>query len=384
MDNKGRGITYKDNKIVFVNNALTNEDVDIKVILDKKNYMVADVLKYNIKSDDRIKPKCKYFGFCGGCNMQHLKYDKQLEYKLEYLNDMFKKLNIKVSNIISCNPFLYRNKITLKVKDKIGFYKLNTNEIVEIKKCMIAEDNINEKLKYLEKLDITNIDEIIIKTFNDKTMLVINSSDNVNINEIKNYFDAIYINNKLVSGNRIIADINGIKYLIAPNGFFQVNLKVASKMFEHIKNICIKENSKNVLDMYCGCGSISLYIATIVDKVLGVELNQASIKDANENKLLNNIYNVDFICDTTDNIKNLTNFDTIIVDPPRSGLSKKLINKVLDSKIDNIIYVSCDPATLKRDLEILSKNYKVENITSFDMFANTYHVECVCLLKLER
>ena len=383
MDNKARGITYNNNKIVFVNNALINEDVELKIILDKKNYMVADVLKYNIKSNDRIRPKCKYFGLCGGCNLQHLSYEKQLEYKLKYLNDMFKSLNIKVAEIIRSDEFGYRNKITLQVKDKVGLYKLNTNDIVEINSCMIVDKNINNKLKHLERLDITDINEIILKSFDNKTMIVINSNkDNIDIDNIKDYFDAIYINNQLIYGNRLLATINNIKYLISPTGFFQVNLSVAKKLFDYIKKICIEHKFKNVLDMYCGCGSISLYIASVTNKVLGIELNESSIKDANKNKSINNIRNVDFICDTTDNIKNIDDFDSMIVDPPRSGLSKKLRDKILKSDIKNIIYVSCDPATLKRDLDILKEKYEILNIKAFDMFANTYHVECVCVIKM--
>ena len=382
MDNKARGITYNNNKIVFVNNALIDEDVDIKITLDKKRYSIADVKKYNIKSCDRIKPKCKYFGFCGGCNLQHLSYENQLKYKLDYLNDMFKPLNVKISKITKSDEFYYRNKITLKVNNKIGFYEINSNNIVEVDNCIIADKNLKDKIDILKKLDTNSINEIILKSFNDKTMIVINSkTDKIKIDVIKDYFDTIYINNKLVYGNRMIATIDNIKYFIAPNAFFQVNLKVARKMFKHIKNTCIKYNAKNILDMYCGCGSISLYISDICNKVLGVEINEQSIKDAIENKKINDIRNVEFICDTTDNIEKFDDFDTIILDPPRSGLSRNLINNILNSKINNIIYVSCDPVTLKRDLQSLSSNYNIREIEAFDMFPQTYHVECISVLE---
>ena len=381
MDNKARGITYKDNKIVFVNNALPGEDVDIKIILDKRKYSVADVSNYNIKSSKRIKPKCKYFGFCGGCQLQHLSYKNQLEYKVNYLNEIFKSLNIKIKKIHYSEEYNYRNKITLKTKEKIGFYKLNSNDIVEINNCIIADKNLTSKIKYLNKLDSGLVKEIILKSFGNKNMLVINGDNNISVEEIKNYFDCVYINNNLVYGKRIIANINNIKYLISPNAFFQVNIKIASKMFKHIKNICTNIKSKNILDLYCGCGSISLYVADIAEKVLGIELNESSIKDAIENMKLNNIKNVSFICDTTDNVKEIDNFDTLIVDPPRNGLSKSLIGKIIDSKIKNIIYVSCDPVTLKRDLEYLNTYYKIKSIEAFDMFPQTHHVETITVLE---
>lgn len=383
MDNQGRGITYYNDKIVFVNNALPNEDVDIFITLDKKKYSVANAIKYNRISKSRIKPKCEYYGICGGCQLEHISYKDELEYKKNYLNDIFKVLDIKIDKIVYDNDYNYRDKITLKVSKSIGFNKLNSNDIIGIDSCMIADKLINDMIKYLKLIDTTNIKEFIIKSFNNKSMLVINGNNDIDISKITKYFDAIYINNKLVSGNRIITTIDNIKYYIAPNGFFQVNITVAEKMFNYIKAICVKKNSNKVLDLYCGCGSISLFIADSVKYVYGIELNEDSIRDANDNKKLNNITNVNFSCDTTNNINDISSFDTIIVDPPRSGLSKKVVNKILSSNIKNIIYVSCDPITLKRDLTYLKDKYNIESITTFDMFPNTYHVENVANLSLE-
>ena len=384
MDNQARGITYYNDKIVFVNNALPNEDVDINIIIDKKRYSVANVAKYNKIDKNRIKTKCKYYGICGGCQLEHINYQDELEYKKNYLNDIFKVLGIKIDKIISSNDYGYRNKISLKVdNNKIGYNKLNSNEIISIDKCLIADNLINEKIKYLEYIDKNKVNEIIIKSFDNKVMLVLDGENNIDISKLINHFDTIYINDKLVCGDKIITTINSIKYYIAPNSFFQVNSSIAEKMFNYIKDICKKNNASRVIDLYCGCGSISLIIADIVDYVYGVELNKQSIIDANENKLLNNISNVEFKCDTTDNIEDINDFDNMIVDPPRNGLSKKVINKILSSNIKNIIYVSCDPITLRRDLLLLKDKYNIDNITTFDMFPNTYHVENVCILSIK-
>lgn len=384
MDNQARGITYYNDKIVFVNNALPKEDVEIKIILDKKRYSVASVTKYNKISVKRIKPKCKYYGICGGCQLEHINYQDELEYKKNYLNDIFKVLDIKIDKIVSDNDYGYRNKVTLKVdNNKIGYNKLNSNEIISIDKCLIADELINEKIKYLDLIDKKEVNEIIIKSFNNKIMLVLNGENNIDISKLINHFDTIYINDKLVSGNKIITTINSIKYYIAPNSFFQVNSSIAEKMFNYIKDICKKNNASRVIDLYCGCGSISLIIADIVDYVYGVEVNKQSIIDANENKLFNNISNVEFIRDTTDNIEDISDFDTMIIDPPRSGLSKKVIDKIINSNIKNIIYVSCDPITLRRDLLLLKNKYNIDSITTFDMFPNTYHVENVCTLSIK-
>lgn len=380
MDNQGRGITYFNGKIVFVNNALTNEDVDIKLTLDKKKFSVADVIKHNKVSPLRIKPKCKYFNVCGGCQLQHLNYKNQLEYKKDKLNNIFNKLGINVDEIVSDTDFYYRNKLSLQIKQKVGLFKINSNDIVNIDECIICKKLINEKIKILNKLDLIKIKKIVLKTFENKIMIEIIGFEDLDLEGIYDKFDTIYLNNNLIKGEKIITKIGCIKYYISPDAFFQVNPYITEKMYNYIKNLCILNNSKYVFDLYCGCGSISLYIANDVDKVYGVEINKESIKDANKNKLLNNINNVSFKCDDTNNIFINNNVDTIIVDPPRSGLSKLVIKKILEKNVTNLIYVSCDPMTLQRDLMILNSKYDIKSIKAFDMFPNTYHVECVALL----
>ena len=237
MDNQARGITYHNDKIVFVNNALPKEDVEISIILDKKRYSVAGVTKYNKISVNRIKPKCKYYGICGGCHLEHISYQDELEYKKDYLNDIFKVLGIKIDKIISSNDYGYRNKITFKVdNNKIGYNKLNSNEIISIDKCLIANNLINEKIKYLGLIDKNKVNEVIIKSFDNKVMLVLNGENNIDISKLINHFDTIYINDKLVCGDKIITTINNTKYYIAPNSFFQVNNSIAEKML----NICVR------------------------------------------------------------------------------------------------------------------------------------------------
>lgn len=380
MDNQGRGITYFNGKIVFVNNALINEDVDIKLILDKKKFSVADVIKYNKISPNRIKPKCKYFNICGGCQLQHLNYKNQLEYKKDKLNNIFNKLGINVDEIVTDTDFYYRNKLSLQIKQKVGLFKINSNDIVNIDECIICKKLINEKIKILNELALSKIKKIVLKAFENKIMIEIIAFENLDLECIYDKFDAIYLNNNLIKGEKIITKIGCIKYYISPDAFFQVNPYITEKMYNYIKNLCILNHSKYVFDLYCGCGSISLYIANDVDEVYGVEINKKSIKDANKNKLLNNINNVSFKCDDTNNIFINNNIDTIIVDPPRSGLSKLVIKKILEKNVTNLIYVSCDPMTLQRDLMILNSKYDIKSIKAFDMFPNTYHVECVALL----
>ena len=205
-----------------------------------------------------------------------------------------------------------------------------------------------------------------------------NISSNINLN-----VDTIIVNNKVVKGNGYIKEyINDLCFVISPTSFFQVNnigmTNIYNKVLEYV-------DGGNVLDLYCGTGTIGIYVSKKANKVLGIELNKEAVKDALFNKKINNINNIDFISGDVGIILFKNNFkaDIVIVDPPRAGLDSNSINNIIKIKPNKIIYVSCDPVTLARDLNILKEHYDVLEITPFDMFSNTYHVECVCLLYLK-
>lgn len=385
LDHKGRGIAKIDGKIVFIENALPGEDVDIIISKRKKNYDEGYVSIFNEKSENREKPKCPYYLKCGGCQLMHMSYQNQLSFKQNKINNIIKRyLNKKVpiNPIIYANQYHYRNKIRLQVQNKIGLYKKQTNEIVPIDQCLICDSIINDKIKKLNKLNLTSIKDITIRVSDLENMVSIVSNQDIDIQPIYDIFDNIIVNKKLKKGNRYIkVEINNIKYQISSESFFQVNFDIMQKMYDCIKKLVFGSNK--VLDLYCGIGSISLYIKDVVLKVDGVEINRQAIKDADNNKRLNDCQNVFFTCSDTKDIMIEDDYDTIIVDPPRSGLNKSIINELLNANCQQIIYVSCDPLTLVRDLKNLNTKYDIVSITPFDMFPNTYHVECVCLLKLK-
>ena len=169
-----------------------------------------------------------------------------------------------------------------------------------------------------------------------------------------------------------------------PNSFFQVNDYQTKNLYDKVVEYASLNNNEIVLDLYCGTGTIGIYLSGHAKEVIGVEVNKDAIKDANINKKINNVENISFICDTTSNINEIVNknIDVVIVDPPRSGLDKNTINYILKNNIKKVIYVSCDPMTLMRDLNILKEMYDIKEITPFDMFPHTYHVECVTMLKI--
>lgn len=389
LDHYGRGIAKLENKTVFVENALPDEIVEINIIKDKKNYIEANVLKYIKKSNSRIEPKCPYYDFCGGCNIMHLPYEDQLKFKQNKIENIIKKyLNneVTVNDIVSPDKIdFYRNKTTFQVQEKIGFYKKNTYDIINIDSCIISDKLINNSIKFLKRLNLKEITKITCRTGLNKLMIIIETQNkNLNITPLKEIAHSIYlkINNEYIHkfGNEnIYEQLGNYKFKISPDSFFQVNIDTCLKLYNKVKEYI--KNNKNVIDLYCGTGSIGIFVSDN-NNVIGIEINEYAIKDALDNKTLNDIKNIDFICgDSGKKLKDL-NFkpDVIIVDPPRSGLNKETINNILKFDSKEIIYVSCDPMTLVRDLNILKEYYNIKEITPFDMFPNTYHVETIAHL----
>lgn len=390
LDHNGRGIGKIYNKICFVENSLPTEIVEPKIIKEKKNYIEAEVGKYIKKADNRIESPCPYFDKCGGCDLLHINYKDSLNFKQEKIQNICNKyLNkkIKLNKIIECDyNFYYRNKVTFHVKEKIGFYKNKTYDLIPINCCMIGDKLINKSIEKLNKLNLKNINKIVCRTANNKLMIILETKDEkIDIDCLKEIAASIYIKNndnyKLVYGEKYITEeLDNFKFLISPDSFFQINKNICLKLYRKIKEYV--KDSSNILDLYCGTGSIGIFVSEN-KKITGIEINKYAIEDAIKNAKLNNIENIDFICGESgkklNNIKD--NYDTIIVDPPRSGLSSEAIHNLFRLSPQKIIYVSCDPMTLVRDLNDLMKEYNIIEITPFDMFPNTKHIENLVLLK---
>lgn len=386
LDHNGRGIGKLNNKIVFVENALPGEIVDITILKEKKKYIEARVNNFIKKSEKRIESACPYFGKCGGCDLLHLSYEDTLKFKEDKIKNIVNRYldsKIKINNIVPCgNNFYYRNKTTFQVKNCIGFYKNNTYDIIKTDKCLISSELINNSIDYLKKLDLKYINKIVCRSSVDELMIVLETSNtDLDITPLKEIATSIYIknNNKynLVYGKKYITEkLGNYKYLVSPDSFFQININTCFKLYSKIKEY-IKTN-KNVLDLYCGTGSIGIFVSEN-NNVLGIEVNEYAIKDAIDNAKLNNIKNIDFICGESGKTLNNIKFkpDVIIVDPPRAGLSKEAIDNIFKLNSKELIYVSCDPMTLVRDLNLLNKKYEIIELTPYDMFPNTKHVECL-------
>ena len=382
MDHSGNGIGKIDNKICFIPKTITNDICEINIYKENRNYNIGRLNKIVEKSNDRTNSICPYYNNCGGCNISNLTYKKQLEFKLTKVKNIFKKylnMDINPEIIASKKEYGYRNKITYHKDNELGLISLD-NTVIDIDKCLLVSDKVNELYKIIKCEDLSKVKTITIKECDNG--LILDVLGDINIDNLKDKCLSIYINDKCIykkEDGYIL--INNIKYNVSNKSFFQINTSNISSLYDEIIRVGKFKKTDNVIDLYCGVGSISLYISKYVDSVLGIEIVMDAIKDAKENAKINNINNAKFICgDVTKLIDDNINCDVIIVDPPRIGLSKHVSSVINNSNIDKLIYVSCDPMTLVRDIKRLN-NYIIKDISLVDMFPQTHHCESITVLE---
>lgn len=411
QESTGRGIAKFNKFPVFIENALPNEIVEVKILNVKKSYAEGKVVKYVTKSKDRVDVPCPYYDKCGGCDLMHQTYESSLDFKRKNLIELlckFTKVNtnlFKINNVVKSDKnYYYRNKVTFHVENnKIGFYKENTNEIVEIDECIIINPIFNVALEIIKKHlnDNKGLRKVIMKygEYTKELMIILDTTKDIDEKLVKELTSKIkvlkslykfYRNKyKLLYGEEYICEkLLDKTFKISPKSFFQVNTKQAEEMFKLVKKY-ISNSDKNILDLYCGIGVISIIINDENKKILGVDIVKDAINDANANKKLNNASNIEYVASNVKNVlpvikKADKKLDVIIVDPPRSGIDKdsiKIINELLPKKL---IYISCNPTTLCRDLNILKEKYEIKEITPFDLFPLTHHVETVSILTLKK
>lgn len=388
INHQGYGIIRVNNRVVFVKDVIPGDIVDIEIIKNYKNYSLGEVVNFIKRSSEHDNVKCEYYGLCGGCQISHIKNKSQLNFKKNKVKNIFKKyLKLDIEpDIISVNSYNYRNKVVFHVEDnEIGFYEEGTNKLIPISECLLLDKRINELIKLFNQLDLTYVEKIMVRTTS-KEMMVVFYGYIDKIDVLKDKVDSIILINikeKLLYGKSYIKEqINGLKFIISYDSFFQVNTDAMIKLYDKVVEYANLSKDDSVLDLYCGTGTIGIYLSKYCKEVLGIEIVENAIKDANINKELNNIDNISFICgDVGRLINDEYKQDVLVVDPPRSGLDKKTRKVILDNEYKRVVYVSCDPMTLVRDLSELSIKYDIKDITLVDMFPNTYHVESVVLLE---
>ena len=382
LDHKGNGIARVDNKIVFIPKTINGDVVDIDIVKNHRKYDDGRINKIITGSDNRVLSKCPYYNVCGGCNISNLNYNKQLEYKRNKIINIFKRyldMDIEPEIISSDNRYEYRNKITYKCKDsKLGLVSID-NDVINIDRCCLVSDRVNKLYESICKEDLSKISKVIIKECDNG--LILSLDGDINIDNIKDMCLSIYVNNKCIFKKEDgYINIGDIKYKVSLDSFFQVNTNNISRLYDVILKYGDFSLSDRVIDLYCGVGSISLYVSRYVGSILGIEIIEDAILDAKDNAKLNNISNAKFICGDVSKLFDESVYgNKIIVDPPRTGLDNNTIDVLNKIDVDKLIYVSCDPMTLVRDLKKLDK-YIVEDVSLVDMFPQTHHVECVVLL----
>lgn len=394
LDDFGRGITKINNKTCFVTNAIDGEKVNLEITCEKRKFYEGKQITIIKKSNDRKVPECPYFLECGGCNIMHMNYSKQLKFKEEKVKNIlskFSNLNSVIKEIIPSKEFIYRNKVTLKVSnEKLGFFKNKSYNLVAIDKCLLCRGIINETINKLNDINLNNIEEIIIRSnYNDEVLLCLkgNNVDKRYLLEVLDKVDNIVLvdnqKKEIIKGNDYIIDMIGDMYFkVSLDSFFQVNSYQVLNLYNKVLEYADLKGNEYVIDLYCGTGTIGMFLARKAKYVFGIEINEIAVSDANYNKELNSVNNIEFLCNDVGLVKNkFKNIDLVIVDPPRVGLSSSAIKNILDINSKRIIYVSCDPVTLARDLNELKNKYEIKEVTPVDMFPNTYHCESITVLE---
>jgi len=403
ISHAGEGVARIAGKATFIPYAIPGETVAVTIIEEKKSYQRALLQQVIHPSQDRCQPNCRHYFTCGGCSFQHVDYPRQLTLKRQIVEETLRRvggIEIPVSPVIGMEtPWHYRNKVEWHLssqsgREMFGYFMNQSHEMVDIENCPLISQAIQAVSLYIKNhrkiLRVPDKCEITVRQSSLSQIMIIFSGNQTSqidfalladhCKEISFYSIDQNITRLHYGETRLEEKLGEFKFEISPLAFFQVNHQQNEKMLAVIKDYARLQRSDSVLDAYCGTGSIALSLARDVKRVVGVENFKAAIKDAKRNAFLNNITNTQFIKGACEEIvPALTDdFDVIILDPPRSGCKKELIQEVINKSPRSLIYVSCNPATLARDLALFEDSvYQVKEIQPIDMFPQTSHVECV-------
>ena len=428
----GEGIAKINGYTIFVLGALKGEKCKIHILKVLKTHAFAKVIQIIEKSGKRVEPDCTTFDKCGGCDLRHIAYGETLKIKQEKVQNLVNKMlknKEKVNETVGMeNPTFYRNKAIYPVTQdkKVGIFAKRSHNIIPINECKIQTKISQEISKYIldnwedsiydEKTGKGLLRNIMLREGfkTDEIMLVLVQNGEKNVfetnsklkieNVIKEFpkIKTIVINvntektnvvlsrkNIIVYGDGTITDRLGeFEFKISPNSFYQVNPVQTEKLYNlAIEGAKLKKDDI-LCDLYCGIGTIGIFASKYVKKVYGVEIVEEAIKDAKQNAEINKVDNIEFIQGDVEvafnkMLDNGVKPSVVIVDPPRKGLDNKTVQNLCNLKLDRLVYVSCNPATLMRDLQELENVYKIDNITPVDNFCYSSHIECVAVLKIK-
>ncbi|MDM0981875.1 23S rRNA (uracil(1939)-C(5))-methyltransferase RlmD [Clostridium perfringens] len=435
---EGEGIAKIDNKYpIFIEGALKGEKVKVRIVKVNKNFAYGKLMEVLEASEERVNPPCAIYKRCGGCKLQHASYKAQLDFKWDRVKDCVSKIGKLDPSIVKYplgmeEPWRYRNKVQLPIglingEVKIGFFAPRSHDIIDMESCLI-QDEIGDKVvkltrEWIEKFNIRpyNVDgeydekgivrHIMIRrgfTTNEVMVVLVTNGEKLphkeefvdlmvkNIPGIKSIIQNINskktnvilgLESKTLWGEDTISDyIGDFRFNISPLSFFQVNPIQTEVLYGKALEYANLTGNEEVFDAYCGTGTITLFLSQRAKKVYGVEIIPQAIDNAWINAKENKVENVEFFVGESevvipDLINKGVKADVVVVDPPRKGCDKKLLDSITNIDAKKIVYVSCDPSTLGRDLQVLEENgYKTLEVQPVDMFPNTAHIENVALL----
>ena len=436
LTHDGAGVAKVEGYPLFVPNGLPGEKAKIKVIKVNKGYGFGRLMEITEASPYRVEPECPIYKECGGCQLQHMSYEGQLKAKEKQVSDVLQRIgkleNVKVHPVIGMeNPWRYRNKAQVPIGENEGgliggFYQQRSHQIIDMKACIIQQEKNDEVVKKVK--EICNINGVRaydeqkhkgelrhimarygLKSGEVMVVLVTRTNELTGkkkiIEEIAKRIPGVKsivqnINSKKTNvifgdetkvlwGEEVIYDsIGDIKFAISARSFYQVNPEQTKVLYDKALEYADLTGEENVIDAYCGIGTISLFLAQKARKVYGVEIVPEAIEDAKKNAELNGISNVEFAVGEAETVipewyENGVVADVLVVDPPRKGCDDKLLQTIINMKPKKVVYVSCNPATLARDLRVLEDGgYQTVEVQPVDMFPQTMHVECVAQLIL--
>jgi 23S rRNA (uracil1939-C5)-methyltransferase len=448
---EGKSLVRHDGKVIFVSGAIPGDIVNIQIVKSKKDWAEGRAIKIVEPASNRLAPFCKHFGVCGGCKWQMLPYEKQLAYKQQEAEQNLKRIGkIDIPEIMpiigSEKTTEYRNKleftfsnkryltndeidseISISPQNALGYHAPRIfDKIIDIQECFLLDDVNNQirntirdyaKSKELEFYNIRDhtgwLRNIIIRFSTTGELMVnicLNHEDEAQTKEMLDFLllkvpsittllytinpkwnDTIYDLTPVVYYGKgyIMEKLGELNFMISPKSFFQTNTQQAEKLYDVTKSFAGLTGQEIVYDLYCGTGSIGLFVSDGAKKIIGVEVIEDAIEDAKKNAALNNINHAEFFAGDVIKICNDAFFtthgkpDVVITDPPRAGMHEKLVIKLLEMEAPKIVYVSCNTSTQARDLALLSEKYEVVKVQPVDMFPHTHHIECVVLLTLK-
>ena len=435
---EGEGIAKIDNLTIFIPNAIKGEKVKIIIVKVLSSHAYGKIIEIIETSKRRVPDDCSTYKRCGGCNLRHIEYQNTLEIKRDIVkNCIYKSLNkeIVVNETLGMEePYYYRNKLQFPLgynkenKSIMGIYANRSHEIIPIKdKCYIQNEQTQSIAKDIYEFIINNnisiynekilkglvrhiVIKIGIKTNEIMLILVVNKKELPHEKELINLITQKYSNiktivknintkntnvilgntNEIIYGDGYIYDLLGeYRFKISAMSFYQVNPIQTEKLYKTAVEYADLKGDEIAFDLYCGIGTIAIFMSKFVKKVYGIETIPQAIEDAKENAVINNINNVEFLVGNVEEVlpeligKEKIEPDVIFVDPPRKGLDDITINTILKLKPKKVIYISCNPATLARDLKKLEELYDIKKVQPVDMFPFSSHIENVCSLKLK-